>query len=161
MRYLLVCRYANGARNACKRVHECGSRLSIELTDITHVLSRDHQREAGVKLPTIHKRHRQLVLPDDASRLCPAHNFTKDTSHIHASLPRLQTLRRGAARQRRARCRGLTLPSSSGGGKQTGGGTRNWGSRGGESIMEWPPISRPSVARNRSGKAETSPAPQS
>jgi len=47
----------------------------------------NYQRVTGVKLSTVEKRHGEIVLPDDTSRLRAAYDPAEDASLTHELLP--------------------------------------------------------------------------
>lgn len=64
-------------RNAGDGCHQCRSRRVIELPDIPQVLTRNHERVTGVKLPQIDERHGEVVFPDDTGRQRTAHDLAE------------------------------------------------------------------------------------
>jgi hypothetical protein len=50
---------------------------------------RDDERVTGVKLPTVHERHGQIVFPDNAGWLNAAHDLAKDAAFTHELLPQI------------------------------------------------------------------------
>src|SRR3954469_25502005 len=99
MRDLLECRFADGVPNAqtfgrkCgrdptsdlrQRLHQRGSSICGNATNIRDMFPRDDQRMAAMKLPEIDERHGQVVCVNDAGRQPASNNLTKDTGSLSA-----------------------------------------------------------------------------
>src|SRR5437660_12720400 len=73
----------------------------IELTNVAEVLPGNNQRVTDMELSKIDKRHRQIVFPDDAGRLSPAHDPAENAIITHEPVPTNLTVRARRARQPR------------------------------------------------------------
>ena len=73
----------NGASDSCNRRHNRRARGVVKLTNVTKMLPGNDEGVTGMKLPKVNNRYREIIFPDDTSRLRSTHDPAEDASVTH------------------------------------------------------------------------------